>query len=44
MIIIIYIYVYIYRLFTTDGFFEVAMKSLPEWDLHPRPQNSVQTL
>ena len=30
--------------FTTDGFFEVGIESLPEWDLNPRPQNSVQTL
>ena len=30
--------------FTTDGFFEVALESWPEWDLNPRPQNSVQML
>ena len=23
--------------FTTDGFFEVAIESWPEWDLNPRP-------
>ena len=50
---IYYIYVYIYVcvcvcvcvcVFTTDGFFEVAIDSWPEWDLNPRPHNSVQTL
>ena len=25
-------------------FFEVAIESKPEWDLNPRPLNSVQTL
>ena len=30
--------------FTTDGLFEVAMESWPEWDLNPRLLNSVQTL
>ena len=31
--------------FITEGFFEVAIESWPEWDLnHPRPLNSVQTL
>ena len=30
--------------FTTEGFFEVAKESWPEWDLNPRPPNSVQTL
>ena len=30
--------------FTTEGFFEVAIESKPEWDLdlNPRPLNSVQ--
>ena len=28
----------------TDGFFEVALESWPEWDLNPQPLNSVQTL
>ena len=27
--------------FTTDGFFEVAIESWLEWDLNPRPLNSV---
>ena len=27
----------------TEGFFEVAIESWPEWDLNPRP-DSVQTL
>ena len=30
--------------FTTEGLFEVARESWPEWDLNPRPLNSVQTL
>ena len=34
----------IYMVFTTEGFFEVAMESWPEWDLNPRPLNFVQTL
>ena len=36
--------VYIYMVLTTEGFFEVAIESWPEWDLNPRPLNSVQTL
>ena len=27
--------------FTTEGFFEVAIESCPEWDLNPRPLNFV---
>ena len=27
--------------FITKGFFEVAIESWPEWDLNPRPLNSV---
>ena len=30
--------------FTTEGFFEVAIESWPEWDLSPRPLNCVLTL
>ena len=30
--------------FTTERFFEVAIENWPEWDLNPRPLNSVQTL
>ena len=30
--------------FTTEGFFEVAIESWPEWDLSPRLLNSVRTL
>ena len=30
--------------FTTDGFFEVAIESWPEWDLNPQSLNFVQTL
>ena len=29
---------------TTEGFFEVAMESWPEWDLNPRLMNSVQAM
>ena len=39
--ICIYIYIYV---FTTEGLFEVAIESWPEWDLNPQPLNSVQTL
>ena len=28
--------------FTSERFFEVAIESWPEWDLNPRPVNSVQ--
>ena len=27
--------------FTAEGLFQVAIESWPEWDLNPRPQNSV---
>ena len=30
-----YIYMYIHGVITTEGFFEVAIESLPEWDLNP---------
>ena len=30
--------------FTTDRSFEVAIESWPEWDLNPRPLNSIQML
>ena len=30
--------------FTTEGLFEVAIESWPDWNLNPRPLNSVQTL
>ena len=39
-----YIHTYIHMVFTTEGFLEVAIESWPEWDLNPRPLNSVQTL
>ena len=35
---------YIYYSPPKDSFFEVAIESWPEWDLNPRPLNSVQTL
>ena len=44
MCVCIYIYIYLYMVFTTEGFLEVAIESWPEWDLNPRPLNSVQTL
>ena len=31
-------------LFITERFLEVAIESWPEWDLNPRPLNSVQTV
>ena len=40
----VYIYIYIYMVFTTERFLEVTIESWPEWDLNPRPLNSVQTL
>ena len=30
--------------FTTEGLFKVAIESWSEWDLNPRPLNSVQSL
>ena len=30
--------------FITDGFFDEATESWPEWDMNPEPLNSVQTL
>ena len=30
--------------FITEGFLEVATESLPEWDLNPRPLNSIKRL
>ena len=38
------IYYDIIMIFITEGFFEVAIESWPEWDLNPRPLYSVQTL
>ena len=35
---------YVCMVLTTEGLFEVAIKSWPVWDLNPRPLNSVQTL
>ena len=32
--LILYV-LYIYMVFTTEGFFEVAIGSWPEWDLNP---------
>ena len=37
-------YIYIWHSFITEGLFEVAIESWPEWDLNPRPLNFVQTL
>ena len=33
-----------YMVFTTEGFFEIAIESRPERNLNPRPLNSFQTL
>ena len=33
-----------YMVFTTERFVEVALESWSEWDLNPRPLNSVQML
>ena len=38
-----HIHTYIH-IFTTDGFFEVAIESWPECDLNSRPLNSIQKL
>ena len=38
------LYIYIYMVFSTEGLLEVAIESWLEWDLNPRPLNSVQTL
>ena len=35
---------YVYMVFTSERFLEVAIESWPEWNLNPRPLNSVQTL
>ena len=35
---------YIYMVYTTDRCLEVAIESWPEWDLNPRPLNSIKTL
>ena len=35
-----YMYVCIYMVFFTEGLFEVAIESWPEWDLNPRPHCS----
>ena len=46
-IYILYIYIYmnpnesIHMVFTTEGFFEVAIESWLEWDLNPHPLNSI---
>ena len=28
--------------FNTEGFYEVAIENWPEWNLNPRPLNSIQ--
>ena len=32
------------EIFTTEGLFEVAIESWPEWDLNPQPSKLVQML
>ena len=44
MYIYIHIYIYIYINITTEGFFEVAIESWPEWNMNPPPLDSVHTL
>ena len=41
--IYLYIYTYIYKyvVFTIERLLEVDIESWPEWDLNPRPLNSV---
>ena len=34
----------VFIVFITEGFFEIAIESWPEWDLNPRPLNFTQTL
>ena len=43
-IYIIYIFQVCIIYFTTEGFFKVAVESWLEWDLKPRPLNSVQII
>ena len=33
--------IYVYMVFTIEVLFEVAIEGWPEWDLNPRPLNSV---
>ena len=42
--IYIHKYIYIYMVFITEGLFEVAIESWPEWDLNPRPLNKTGKL
>ena len=46
MYIYIYIYTHTYMVFTTEYhvYIEVGIESWPEWDLNPRPLNSVETI
>ena len=32
----IYMYVYMYMIFTTEGLFEIAIESWPDWDIHSK--------
>ena len=43
MCLCVCMYICIY-VFTTEGFFEVAIEKWPEWDLNQQPLNSVQML
>ena len=44
MALYIFVYIYIYILLKIYIFLEEATESWPEWDLNPRPLNSVPTL
>ena len=44
VVYVVYVYVYVCMVFTTEGFFEVAIESWPVWDLSPQPLNSIQML
>ena len=34
----------VFMVFTTEGFFEAAIECWADWNLNPRPLNSVQAL
>ena len=45
MYVCIYVCIYmLFKLFITERLLQVAIESWPEWDLNPRPLNSVQML
>ena len=34
----------VHMIFTTERFIEVAIENWRDWDLNPRPMNSIQTI